>query len=198
MLAKQSEVTKGLCVMYLGEQGAAGCVVAWQGRCWGVAGSHKFRHRQCQGGMWLVLGAGVTPSCKLGLFHRNWCWKFKGHIYGRLLKAINYKDYLAPRKYLPPSAGASVTYREYLCRLICPYSLPLPAAISHCQKTGPRVVTPVLVQLCHCYMASLWHCSSNKIEVIVERVQSSRRNWKRSLELGMVTGGSMGLAEEGH
>lgn len=53
--------------------------------------------------MWLILRAGVTPSYEMGLFHRTlpvlkvqraYSWK------KTLLRAINYKDSLAPRKFL--------------------------------------------------------------------------------------------------
>lgn len=80
--------------------------------------------------------------------------------------------------------GVGAMHREYLCGLICSYSLPSPAAISCCQKTGPRAMASVLVQLCSCYMVNLWHCSSDKTEAVVGRIQSSRRSWKRSLALG--------------
>lgn len=55
-------------------------------------------------------------------------------------------------------------------------------------------MTSVLVQLCLAinYMASLWHCSSNKVEACWESGVAGKGLWYWGLDAK----GSMGLAEE--
>ena len=132
--------------------------------CLGTAGSHVFQHRRCEGTTWLVVGAGVTPAREVGLFHRTLLVSKvqRAHSWKKtLLRAINNNDCLAPRKCLGSSSCCGSGAHRISLQA---YLLLQPSFISCCQKTGPRAMTSALVQLCHCYMVSLGHCSSAEIE----------------------------------
>lgn len=89
--------------MYLSEEGAAGCMVAGQGSCLGAAGSHEFRQGRHVARLWGCCHTqaqdGTVPQQLVLEVQRAHSWK------KTVLRAINYKDYLAPRICLLPSAG---------------------------------------------------------------------------------------------
>lgn len=134
----------------------------------------------------------------MGLFHRTLpeLKVQRAHSWKKTrLRTVNCKDCLTPRKCLGSSSWGQEQCAENITVSLSALTAFLHQLLSAAvKKTAPRAVTSVLVQLCCCHMASLWHCSSNEIKAIVVQVQGSRRSWKRSLALG--DSRSVRLAEE--
>lgn len=149
---KRSEVARRLCVMCLGEEEDAECAVQGRlrqsrqlpGHCW------EFQHKRCEGGSRLTLHWAARWDCPMdesskGTIMQENCW-------GLLTLRIGLHSGNAMA---PAAGGKNGTWR------ICPWAdlLLHPSFTSCFQKIGPRTMVSILVQLCHCYMASLWHCS---------------------------------------
>lgn len=85
----------------------------------------------------------------------------------------------------PAAGGKSGTWR------MCPWAdLLLQPSFTNCfQKTGPRTVASVLVQLCHGKFMALF---SNKVEACWDRGIAGKGLWC----WGLVAEGGMELAEE--
>lgn len=152
LLGKGSEAARRLCVTCLGEEEDAEPVVPGQTQA-EQSGSHKFQHKRSEGGSRLTLHRGARWDCSMGACSKGtvmqeYCWGLL-----TLRTALHSGNATAPA-----AGGKSGTRR------MCPWAdlLLQPSFPSCCQKTGPRTMTSVLVQLCHCYMESLWHCSQTR------------------------------------
>lgn len=117
--------------------------------CLGTAGSHEFQHKWCEGGSRLTLHQGGKLDCSVDESSKGTVMQENSWGLLTLRIALHSGNAMASA-----AGGKSGAWR------MCPWAdlLLQPSFTSCFQKMGARTMTSVLVQLCYCYLACLWHC----------------------------------------